>query len=186
MYLTVNLIYFCNSLGCSFFFFFSAKMTSCCFLMRILVKHRVALAGQILGLTPQHFLFFFPFWKLIGLRPGKQLESRGTRRERFIDAWRAHIISSYFGVSKSPLVFESILIIKRKYCLLKKLHLHFKVKLKKKKSTWVYGARVHYIHMPSFFSCFSSLPPSIPLFPFLSIFLFFFFCRKSLFLHIIK
>lgn len=103
--------------------------------MRILVKYRVALAGQILGLTPQHFLFFFsfPLWKLIGLRPGKQLESRGTRRERFIDAWRAHIISSYFGVSKSPLVFESILIIKRKYCLLKKLHLHFKVKLKKNK-----------------------------------------------------
>lgn len=185
MYLTVNLIYFCNSLGCSFFFFFSAKMTSCCFLMRILVKHRVALAGQILGLTPQHFLFFFfPFWKLIGLRPGKQLESRGTRRERFIDAWRAHIISSYFGVSKSPLVFESILIIKRKYCLLKKLHLHFKVKLKKKRvREFMELGFTIFTCLPSFLA----FPPFLPPFPF---FLFspyfFFFCRKSLFLHIIQ
>lgn len=133
MYLTVNLIYFCNSLGCSFFFFLSRND------FMLLLNENF---GQIpSGISRSNFrfnppafpLFFsFPLWKLIGLRPGKQLESRGTRRERFIDAWRAHIISSYFGVSKSPLVFESILIIKRKYCLLKKLHLHFKVKLKKK------------------------------------------------------
>lgn len=127
MYLTVNLIYFYNSLGC---FFPPAKTIPCCLLMRILVKHRVALAGQILGLTPHRFPFL-PFKKLIGLKPRKQLESRGTQGERFMNAWWAHIISSYFGVSKSPLVFESILIIRRKYCLLKKLHLHFKVKLKK-------------------------------------------------------
>lgn len=127
--------------------------------MRILVKHRVALAGQILGLTPQHFLFFFPFWKLIGLKPGKQLESRGTWRERFIDAWRAHIISSYFGVSKSPLVFESILIIKRKYCLLKKLHLHFKVKLKKKEYVSLWSSGSLYSHAFLLFLLF--LPSSL-------------------------
>lgn len=164
-------------------FFFSAKITSCCFLMRILVKYRVALAGQILGLTPQHFLFFFsfPLWKLIGLRPGKQLESRGTRRERFIDAWRAHIISSYFGVSKSPLVFESILIIKRKYCLLKKLHLHFKVKLKKNKeylSLWSLDPLYSHAFLP-----FLLFPPLLPPFPFFlfSPYFFLFFFAENLF-----
>lgn len=52
---TVNLIYFCCSLGC----LFVAKTIPCCFLMRLLVKRWVRVAGQSLGFSLQYFLFAF-------------------------------------------------------------------------------------------------------------------------------